>query len=193
MTRIGKRGPVHAIQTGRAGKLASAGKASRAGVPGIRAQGTARVMIVLGSASDLPAIEGMCPLLQRFGLTYRVEVVSAHRQPERLRRLVADAEGEGTEVFIAAAGMAAHLPGVVASLTALPVIGVPLAAGSLAGVDALLSIVQMPPGVPVATVAIGPPGARNAAVLAARILALGDPVVARSLAAYRRELAQGGK
>jgi len=110
-----------------------------------------------------------------------------------LRRLVAAAERAGVEVFIAVAGMAAHLPGVVASLTARPVIGVPVAAGPLAGIDALLSMVQMPPGVPVATVAIGPAGARNAAVLAARILALGDAAVAARLRAYRRALARGGK
>ncbi len=154
---------------------------------------SARVVILLGSASDLPAIEGMYPLLDRFGLTYRVEVASAHRQPERVRRVVAQAERAGTAVFVAAAGMAAHLPGVVASLTVKPVIGVPLAAGPLAGFDALLSIAQMPPGVPVATVAVGPAGARNAAVLAARIIAVADPKVAARLEQYRRELALGGK
>jgi phosphoribosylaminoimidazole carboxylase PurE protein len=150
-------------------------------------------MILVGSASDLPVAEGALPLLERFGLSCRVEVASAHRQPEKLRRLVAAAERAGVEVFIAVAGMAAHLPGVVASLTARPVIGVPVVAGPLAGIDALLSMVQMPPGVPVATVAIGPAGARNAAVLAARILALGDVAVAARLRAYRRALARGGK
>ena len=151
-----------------------------------------RVMILLGSSSDLPVIEKAKPLLERFGLTYGVEVASAHRQPEKLKRILKKADQGGTEVFIAVAGMAAHLPGVVASMTAKPVIGVPVASGPLAGVDALLSIVQMPPGVPVATVAVGSAGARNAAVLAARILALGDRKVAAAMDDYRRELARGG-
>ena len=152
-----------------------------------------RVMILLGSSSDLPVIEKAKPLLERFGLTYGVEVASAHRQPEKLKRILRKADQGGTEVFIAVAGMAAHLPGVVASMTAKPVIGVPVASGPLAGVDALLSIVQMPPGVPVATVAVGSAGARNAAVLAARILALGDRKVAAAMDDYRRELARGGR
>ncbi len=153
----------------------------------------ARVLIVIGSASDRSVMEQAQPLLDRFGISHRLDVCSAHRQPERLRRLIGDARKGGVEVVIAAAGMAAHLPGVVASLTDLPVIGVPLAAGPLAGVDALLSMAQMPAGVPVATVAIGPAGARNAAVLAARILALADPAIAARLLEYRRELARGGK
>ena len=151
-----------------------------------------RVLVLLGSASDLPVIEKMKPLLERFGLTYGIEVASAHRQPAKLHRILKQADRGGTEVFVAVAGMAAHLPGVVASLTDKPVIGVPVASGPLAGVDALLSIVQMPPGVPVATVAVGSAGARNAAVLAARMLALSDPQVAEALAAYRKELARGG-
>lgn len=152
-----------------------------------------RVIILLGSKSDLPVIEGMFPLLERFGLGYEVAVASAHRQPERLRKIVRKGDKEGTEIFVAVAGMAAHLPGVVASMTAKPVIGVPVAAGPLAGVDALLSIVQMPPGVPVATVAVGSAGAKNAACLAARILALSDPLVAEALEKYIRELARGGR
>ena len=162
---------------------------------GIRksAGSTARVLVFLGSSSDLPVIEKLPALCERFGLSHRVEIASAHRQPQRLRRLVARAEREGTEVFVAVAGMAAHLPGVLASLTSRPVIGVPVAAGPLAGVDALLSMVQMPPGVPVATVAVGSAGARNAAVLAARIIALADPDVAARLEEYRRELARGGR
>lgn len=151
-----------------------------------------RVMVLLGSASDLPVIEKMKPLLERFGLTYGIEIASAHRQPAKLHRILKNADRGGTEIFVAVAGMAAHLPGVVASLTDKPVIGVPVASGALAGVDALLSMVQMPPGVPVATVAIGSAGARNAAVLAARVLALSDPQVAKALAAYRKELARGG-
>ncbi len=152
-----------------------------------------RVLILLGSKSDLPVIEGMFPLLERFGLGYEVAVASAHRQPELLRRIVRKADKAGTEIFVAVAGMAAHLPGVVASMTAKPVIGVPVASGPLAGVDALLSIVQMPPGVPVATVAVGSAGARNAACLAARILALFDSSVAAALEEYIRELARGGR
>lgn len=157
------------------------------------AKQSARVVILLGSSSDLPVIEGMKPLLDRFGLSYAVEVASAHRQPETLRQIVQQADSRGTEIFVAVAGMAAHLPGVVASLTAKPVIGVPVAAGPLGGVDALLSIVQMPPGVPVATVAVGSAGARNAACLAARILALQDPAVATAVQDYREELARGGR
>jgi len=135
----------------------------------------------------------MFPHLEKFGLTSAVEVASAHRQPEKLRRIVRKADKGGTQIYVAAAGMAAHLPGVLASMTAKPVIGVPVAAGPLAGVDALLSIVQMPPGVPVATVAIGSAGARNAACLAARMIALGDAKVAAKVEAYRDELARGGK
>lgn len=152
-----------------------------------------QVLILLGSESDLPVIEGMPPLLGRFGLSHATAIASAHRQPDRLRELVVAAERGGTRVFVAAAGMAAHLPGVVASLTGRPVIGVPVAGGPLAGVDALLSIVQMPPGVPVATVAIGPAGARNAACLAARMIALQEPAVATAVEAYRRELAAGAR
>lgn len=153
----------------------------------------ARLVVLLGSESDLPVIEGMAPLCERFGITCRVEIASAHRQPEKLHRIVAESEAAGTEIFVAVAGMAAHLPGVTASLTSRPVIGVPVAAGPLGGVDAMLSMVQMPPGVPVATVAVGKAGARNAVVLAARILALKDDAVAAALAGYRESLAQGGK
>lgn len=157
------------------------------------AKNTPRVVIILGSKSDLPVIEGMYPLLDRFGLSYGVEVASAHRQPDKLKRIIKASEKGGTEVFVAAAGMAAHLPGVVASLTGKPVIGVPVASGPLQGIDALLSIVQMPPGVPVATVAVGSAGARNAACLAARMLALKDPKVALAVEDYRKELARGGR
>jgi phosphoribosylaminoimidazole carboxylase PurE protein len=155
--------------------------------------GAAQVLILLGSESDLPVIEKMPALLDRFGISHAVAVASAHRQPDRLRELVVEADRGGTQVFVAVAGMAAHLPGVVASLTGRPVIGVPVASGPLAGVDALLSIVQMPPGVPVATVAIGSAGARNAACLAARMIGLADPRVAAAVEEYRRELAAGGR
>jgi phosphoribosylaminoimidazole carboxylase PurE protein len=153
----------------------------------------ARLVVLLGSASDLPIVEDVGPLCDRFGISHRIEVASAHRQPEKLHRIIRESEAAGVEIFVAAAGMAAHLPGVVASLTLRPVIGVPIAAGPLGGMDALLSIVQMPPGVPVATVAIGKAGARNAVVLAARIMALSDPAIAAALEAHRETLAQGGK
>ncbi len=161
--------------------------------PNLNTSAQPRILVVLGSASDLPVVEGMAPLCERLGLNYRVEVASAHRQPERLRELIAAAEAGGTEIFVAVAGMAAHLPGVIASLTGKPVIGVPVAGGALGGMDALLSIVQMPPGVPVAAVAIGSAGAKNAVVLAARILALKDADVAVRLDTYRGELAEGKK
>lgn len=153
----------------------------------------ARLVVLLGSSSDLPVIDGIPLLCERFGISHRVAIASAHRQPETLHRVVRESENSGTEVFVAVAGMAAHLPGVVASLTTKPVIGVPVAAGPLGGVDAMLSMVQMPPGVPVATVAVGKAGAKNAVVLAARILALKDPAIDRALSAYRDELARGGK
>jgi len=170
-------------------------KKSRSGASAsaVRGRAAPRVVVLLGSASDLPVIEKMLPLLDRFGLPHVVEIASAHRQPDKLKRIVVKTEKNGAEIFIAVAGMAAHLPGVVASLTGKPVIGVPVASGPLAGVDALLSIVQMPPGVPVATVAVGSAGARNAACLAARILALKDTKVAAAVADYRRELARGGR
>jgi len=148
--------------------------------------------VLLGSASDLPVIEKMLPLLDRFGLSHRVEIASAHRQPAKLAQIIKQCDQGGTAIYVAVAGMAAHLPGVVASMTAKPVIGVPVASGALAGVDALLSIVQMPPGVPVASVAIGSAGARNAACLAARMIAIADPDVAASVDEFRREMAEGG-
>jgi len=152
-----------------------------------------RVQIMLGSSSDLPVLEKALPLLDKFGLTHAVEVASAHRQPRKVHRVVQAADKGGTEVFIAVAGMAAALPGVVASLTAKPVIGVPVASGALAGMDAMVSMVQMPPGVPVATVAIGSAGARNAAVLAARIIGLHDAKVAAAVEAHRKEMARGAR
>src|SRR5918999_4419199 len=152
---------------------------------------TARpVAVVCGSRSDLPALRGCFEVLDAYGIGWEASVISAHRQPETLHRYVREAEGAGVRVFIGAAGMAAHLPGVIASLTALPVVGVPLDAGAgLGGADALASVIQMPPGVPVAGVAIGSAGARNAAHLAARILALADPALAERVAAFRAEQA----
>lgn len=149
----------------------------------------AKVVIVMGSDSDRPVVQPTEALLDRFGIPHRTEVASAHRSPDRLRRLVAEGDAAGVQVWVGVAGLAAHLPGVLASLTLRPVIGVPVAAGALQGMDALLSIVQMPGGIPVAGVAIGSSGAKNAAVLAARILALSDPDVAAAVAAHRAEMA----
>lgn len=146
---------------------------------------TLAVAVICGSRSDLPALRGCFDALDEYGIAWEASVISAHRQPEALAAYVRQAEGSGVRVFIGAAGLAAHLPGVLASLTARPVIGVPLDGGALGGADALYSVVQMPPGVPVAAVAIGSVGARNAAHLAARILALGDEAVAARVAAFR--------
>ncbi|HEX6139879.1 MAG TPA: 5-(carboxyamino)imidazole ribonucleotide mutase [Candidatus Limnocylindria bacterium] len=147
------------------------------------------VAVICGSRSDLATLRGCFDVLDSYGIAWEASVISAHRQPDRLHDYVRDAEGRGVRVFVGAAGLAAHLPGVLASLTALPVIGIPLDGGALGGADALYSIVQMPPGVPVATVAIGSAGAKNAAHLAARILALADPQVAARVAAFREEQA----
>lgn len=133
-----------------------------------------RVAIIVGSESDWPTMEACYKELAAFGLDAEVRILSAHRTPDQLRQYVVDAEARGIEVFIAAAGMAAALPGAVAAYTTRPTIGVPLAASTLQGFDSLLSIVQMPPGVPVATVSIGPAGAKNAAIMTVQILSLGD-------------------
>ncbi|MGZ6256019.1 MAG: 5-(carboxyamino)imidazole ribonucleotide mutase [Candidatus Limnocylindria bacterium] len=147
------------------------------------------VAVICGSRSDLPALKGCFDVLDEYAIGWEASVISAHRQPRALAAYIGDAEARGIRIFVGAAGMAAHLPGVLASLTARPVIGVPLDAGALGGADALYSIVQMPPGVPVAAVAIGSAGARNAGHLAARILALGDPEVAARVDATRAKLA----
>jgi 5-(carboxyamino)imidazole ribonucleotide mutase len=144
------------------------------------------VAIMMGSQSDAEIMKNCEEYLTQFGISSEVKVLSAHRQPEETAQYARQAEGRGIRVIIAAAGMAAHLPGVVASLTILPVIGVPLPGSELQGVDALYSIVQMPAGIPVATVAIGKPGARNAAVLAAEIIALQDPSVKEKLIAFKK-------
>ena len=145
-----------------------------------------KVAILLGSASDEKTMDGCCQYLSGFGIPYELKISSAHRQPDETVDFVRNAEKNGYSVIIAAAGMAAHLPGVCASHTVLPVIGVPLEGSALNGVDALYSIVQMPAGVPVATVAIGSAGARNAAVLAAQILALKDAAVHTKLVAFKK-------
>ena len=146
------------------------------------------VRVVLGSKSDLAAAEAIGQTLAEFGVEHDLHISSAHRKPENTAALAKNAEAEGVKVIIAVAGMAAHLPGVIASHTALPVIGVPLASGGLGGMDALLSIAQMPPGVPVACVAIG--GAKNAALLAIQILALNDAELLAKLKTYKESLAQ---
>jgi 5-(carboxyamino)imidazole ribonucleotide mutase len=150
------------------------------------------VGIVMGSESDRPTMQRCCEVLDAYGVTYEVVVRSAHRDPEGCRIWATEAEGRGMKVLIAAAGGAAHLPGVVAAWSVLPVIGVPMSAGALGGLDALLSMAQMPAGIPVATVAIGDAGARNAAHLAMAILALNDPS-ARDKLVKRREANRGVK
>jgi 5-(carboxyamino)imidazole ribonucleotide mutase len=137
------------------------------------------VGILVGSKSDLPVLEKCTKRLEDLGVDHELEVLSAHRNPEGVAEYVASAPGRGIKVFICAAGMAAHLAGAVAARTNLPVIGLPVAAGTLGGFDALLATVQMPSGVPVATVAVN--GAANAAVLAAQILAISDPGLAEKL------------
>ncbi|MGH8651444.1 MAG: 5-(carboxyamino)imidazole ribonucleotide mutase [Gammaproteobacteria bacterium] len=143
------------------------------------------VAILMGSDSDLPAMEGAMTVLDRLGVNYEVRIRSAHRTPAATHEYVREAEARGCAVFIAAAGMAAHLAGAVASLTIKPVIGVPMQGGALNGIDALLSTAQMPGGIPVACTAIGKVGAKNAAYLAAQILALQDLNLQQSLECER--------
>lgn len=152
---------------------------------------SAVVGIIMGSESDMPIMEKAVAVLDRFGVDSEIEVMSAHRKPARVAEYATSAADRGLKVIIAGAGLAAHLPGVVAAHTHLPVIGVPLYQEGLAGADALYSCVQMPPGVPVATVAIG--GAKNAAVLAAQIIATGDDGLAAKLRDYKKELSEGLK
>jgi 5-(carboxyamino)imidazole ribonucleotide mutase len=147
----------------------------------------ADVMILIGSDSDLPVVRETRDTLVGLGIDVAFHVASAHRTPDRVRELVTQAEAAGTRVFIAAAGGAAHLAGAVAALTTRPVIGIPLAAGALGGVDALYSTVNMPPGMPVATVSVGTWGAYNAALLAAQILAVADEGLAARLRERRVE------
>ena len=147
------------------------------------------VLILMGSDSDAPVMKAAVDTLTELGISAEMTVASAHRSPERVTRLVREAPGRGVRVFIVGAGAAAHLAGVVAAHTILPVIGVPIDSSALKGLDALLSTVQMPPGVPVATVSIGKPGATNAAVLAAQILGVADSDVAERLRTYKQKLA----
>ena len=150
---------------------------------GSEADATTRVGIVVGSRSDIAAAERAMAVLDELGVDSEIRVISAHRAPELLSRFIAGAEGRGIRCFIAIAGLAAHLPGVVASQTTRPVIGVPMAGGVSDGLDALLAIVQMPKGVPVATVGVG--NGENAALLAASIVAVAEPVVGERLRARR--------
>ncbi len=150
------------------------------------------VGVVMGSKSDSEAVQSALDILKELGIDYEVSVISAHRTPEKARQYGQAARSKGVEVIIAAAGGAAHLPGVLASWTTLPVIGVPLASSELKGVDALYSIVQMPAGIPVASVAVGAAGVKNAAYLAAEILGLKYDAIRKAYEKYRNKLQEGG-
>lgn len=145
-----------------------------------------KVAVVMGSKSDFEAVKPALKALKKFGVPFFVRVLSAHRTPDEVHELVNNAEKENVGVFIAAAGKAAHLAGVIAGLSTLPVIGIPMKSSTMDGLDSLLSVVQMPSGVPVATVAIG--GSENAGILAAQILALGDKDLALKLKDYKKEM-----
>jgi 5-(carboxyamino)imidazole ribonucleotide mutase len=144
----------------------------------------APVAIIMGSRSDWPVLRHAAEMLESLGVHYEAKVVSAHRTPDRMYSFAKGAKAAGVKVIIAAAGGAAHLPGMTASLTDLPVLGVPIETKALKGMDSLLSIVQMPAGIPVGTLAIGEAGAKNAGLMAAKILALSDPAVAEQVAAF---------
>src|SRR5262245_58606030 len=148
-----------------------------------------QVLILMGSPNDAPVMQGAVDVLKEIGISVEMTVASAHRSPERVQRLIAAAGPRGVGVFIVGAGAAAHLAGVVAAHVTKPVIGVPIDSSALNGLDALLSTVQMPPGVPVATVSIGKSGAINAGVLAAQILAIADEAIAARLEQYKKDLA----
>ena len=147
------------------------------------------VVILIGSASDLDVVGETMDILKKFEVEYTLEVTSAHRSPERTVEVIRRYETEGAEVFIAVAGKAAHLPGIVAAHTARPVIGVPVESGGLGGLDALLSTVQMPKGIPVATMGTGKAGAANAALLAVQILSLKSPALRSKLVAHKAQMA----
>jgi 5-(carboxyamino)imidazole ribonucleotide mutase len=149
------------------------------------------VAVLMGSKSDAPLMQECLDLLAKLGIAHESHVMSAHRTPEKVREFALSARGRGIEVIIAAAGGSAALPGVVKSFTPVPVIGVPVPSSELKGLDALYAMAQMPPGVPVATVAIGSWGARNAALLAAEILSLGHEDVRKAYEGYRQELSKG--
>jgi len=151
---------------------------------------TSKILVVMGSKSDQPLMSKGIEILKKFKIPYQMEICSAHRNPEKTKDLAKSAEKKGIKVIIAGAGMAAHLPGVLASHTTLPVIGIPLNASTLSGLDSLFSIIQMPPGVPVATVSIGEAGAKNAAILAVQILALSDDKLKMRLEKFKQDLAE---
>ena len=150
---------------------------------------TAKVGIVMGSDSDLNIMQETAAILKKFQISYEITVASAHRSPQRAGNFAATAHQRGVKVIVAGAGHAAHLAGVLAAHTTLPVIGVPIDSSCLQGLDALLATVQMPPGIPVATMAIGKPGARNAGILAAQIIAISDPMLAEALEKFKQEMA----
>lgn len=147
-----------------------------------------KVAIFMGSKSDLEKVEPCAQVLKNLGIEYFMTITSAHRTPDRTKNLIKEMEGQGCQVFICAAGMAAHLAGAVAASSTKPVIGIPLSASSLGGMDALLATVQMPPGFPVATVALDKAGAKNAAWMAAQILALNDEALAGKIESARKKM-----
>ena len=151
----------------------------------------AKVLVVMGSSSDFPVMEESRKLLNELGIECRMSIASAHRTPAKVEKLASSAASDGVKVIIAGAGYAAHLAGNLAAHTILPIIGVPLEGSSLGGLDSLIATVQMPVGVPVATVTIGKTGAKNAAVLAAQIIALSDKSLAEKLTAYKKSMADG--
>jgi 5-(carboxyamino)imidazole ribonucleotide mutase len=169
-------------------KKSAAPKRKRAATDGAPVVG-----IIMGSESDWPTMKHAADMLATLGVTHESKIVSAHRTPERMVAYAKGAAARGLQVIIAGAGGAAHLPGMVASLTTLPVLGVPVQSAALSGLDSLLSIVQMPGGVPVGTLAIGNAGAKNAGLFAASIIALGDHAVAKKLAAWRAAQTQAVK
>ncbi|MBX5319685.1 5-(carboxyamino)imidazole ribonucleotide mutase [Staphylococcus caprae] len=147
-----------------------------------------RVAVIMGSSSDWEIMKESCKMLEEFGIPYDKKVVSAHRTPQLMFEFASEARQNGYDIIIAGAGGAAHLPGMVASMTTLPVIGVPIESKSLKGLDSLLSIVQMPGGIPVATTAIGKSGAKNAGILAARMLGINNSTVQKNLENYEKYL-----
>jgi 5-(carboxyamino)imidazole ribonucleotide mutase len=149
-----------------------------------------KVLIIMGSDSDLQFMKGGANVLVEFGVPFEMRISSAHRSPRRTAKLAAEAAGRGVRVIIAGAGMAAHLAGVIAAESTLPVIGVPIGGGALNGLDALYSTAQMPGGIPVATMAVGPAGAKNAGIFAVQILALNDKTLSDKLKAFREKMAR---
>lgn len=150
-------------------------------------KGAPLVGVIMGSKSDWPVMRATAEVLKALGVAHEIRIVSAHRTPDRLYDYAKGAQGRGLKVIIAGAGGAAHLPGMTAAMTLLPVLGVPVPSKAMSGLDSLYSIVQMPAGVPVGTLAIGEAGATNAGLLAAQILSLSDPALAKRLAAWRAE------